>query len=129
MIQLLLSTVVDVYTIRDAENGLTFQASTVTELENGWLLLINEPDDWDDIETAIEAIDDVQVIGSYNEDGTQYIYGNPNRNHTIEKYHGKLKPKKVFNEQTQQFDDVPYTLGEAVDVQVNKVYGWNNRTL
>ena len=98
-------------------------------VENTYLVLLNEPDDFDALETEMEAQDDVFKVGAYNMDGTQYIYGNPNRNHTIEKYHGKLKPKKVFNEQTQEYDDVPYTLGEAVDVQVNKVYGWNNRTL
>ena len=128
MIQLLISTEVDVNTIKDMEE-FNFQCATVSEMVNGWLLLINEKDDFDDIEQAIEELGDVLIVGSYNMDGTQYEWNKPKRNHTIQKYHGKLKPKKVYNEQTEEYDEVPYTELEAVNVQVNLVYGHPKRIL
>ena len=134
MIQLLISTEVNIFDIRDSVDVdekliFNFQCATVSEMENGWLLLINEKDDFDDIEQAIEDEGDVLIVGSYNMNGTQYEWNNSNRNHTIQKYHGKLKPKKVYNEQTEEYDEVPYTELEAVNVQVNLIYGHPNREL
>jgi hypothetical protein len=126
MIQLLISTEANVNTIKEEFN---FQCATVSEMENGWLLIINEKDDFDDIEQAIEDEGDVLIVGSYNMDGSQYTWDNPNRNHTIQKYHGKLKPKKVYNEQTDEYDEIPYTEEEALNVQVNLIYGQPNRIL
>jgi hypothetical protein len=92
---------------------------------NGWLILINEKDDFDDIEQAIEELGDVDIVGSYNMDGTQYTWINPNsnRNHTITKYTNKLKPKIVEGE------EIPYTEITALDKQVNLIYGHPNRIL
>ena len=131
MIQLIISTAVDVALIRDDENnGLpTFQCANISEVVDGWLILINEPDDWDYIEEAIEAIDDVHIVGSYNMDGTQYLYGNANRNHTITKYKNKLHPKRVYDENGDLVSEIPYTESEALNKQVNLIAGHNNRIL
>jgi len=151
MIQLIISTEVDVNAIQEqefirivdvigfdeegneivipTEQKYRFQCSPITEMVNGWLLLVNEPDDFDDIELAIEGLGDVQTVGAYNFDGSQYIYGKASRNHTIAKYHGKLKPKKVFNEQGDLISEIAYTLAEAPSVHVNKYMGWADRQL
>ena len=84
-------------------------------VENTYLVLLNEPDDFDALETEMELQEDVFVVGSYNMDGTQYTYGNINRNHTISKYTLKLRGS--------------LTESEALSTQVNKIYGQPNRIL
>ena len=115
--------------VKDSLN--TFQLAIVSEMENGWLLVINEKDDFDLIETLAESYGDIHIIGTYNLDGTQYQWVNPNsnRNHTIAKYTNKLKPKKVWNEQSQNYDEIPYTEITALDKQVNLIYGHPKRIL
>ena len=86
--------------------------SIITEMvDNTYLVLLNEADDFDALEQEMEAIDDVFVTGTYNEDGTQYKWGNPNsnRHHNITKYKDHLKGNP--------------TESEALDTQVNLIYG------
>ena len=133
MIQLIINTEVNVKALMELEdNGLAkFQCATIPEMDNGWLILINEKDDFDAIEQAIEDLGDVEIVGSYNMDGSQFIWINPNsnRNHTITKYKNKLNPKEVWNEQSQDYDYIPYTEITALEKQVNLVYGHPKRNL
>ena len=124
MIQLLISTEVNVKEVMNTE-GFNFQCATVSEMVNGWLILINEKDDFDAIEEAIEELGDVDIVGTYNMDGTHFQWVNPNsnRNHSLTKYTNKLKPKIVDEE------EIPYTEEEALEKQVNLVYGYPNRIL
>ena len=72
------------------------------------------------------------VAGSFNEDGTQYIWTEPteiNRNHSINKYKNKLKDVVEYDENGDEVSRRRPTELEALNTQVNKVYGWNNRTL
>jgi len=95
-----------------------------------WMIALKVADDWDSLELAMEAVDDVTVIGTYNQDGSQYLWGNAtSRNHTIQKYHGKLRNKKEYDEDGNLITDVPYTEAEALNVQVNKFWGWSDREL
>ena len=138
MVQLLITTEVDMYAIRDSVDGggaliFDFECAEVSEMEFGWLLILNDKDDYDDIELAIEAIDDVQVIGSYDEDGTQIVWGNPtvnaDRKHTNAKYHAILKPKQLYDEEGEPDGTIPYTFEEAKVKQVNSILGWVARDI
>lgn len=96
-----------------------------------YLVLLNEADDFDALEQEMEVINDVFVVGTYNEDGSQYQWGNPNsnRHHNIDKYRGKLKDVVEYDENGEETGSHPPTETEALATQVNKIYGWNDRTL
>jgi hypothetical protein len=107
---------------------------TITEViemtDNVYMIGLQQPDDFDALELAMEAQEDVFVIGTYNMDGSQYLWGNEvSRNHTKAKYHSKLRNKKEYDQDGNLVVDEPYTLLEAESVQVNKFYGWNDRVL
>ena len=131
-IQLIINTEVDMVQMwREQEDGLfPHRPAEVNEMEDGtYLIVIEYKDQYDAIETSIEEQGDVDVISSHNQDGTLYEWDNSNRNHTIQKYRGRLKPHPVWNETTEEFEDVAYTETEAKDVQVNHVAGWLPRQL
>ena len=99
-------------------------------VDNTYLILLNEPDDFDALEQEMEDQDDVFKVGAYNMDGTHYIYGNPNKNHTINKYKGKLKDVIDYDEEGNPIGSHPPTVAEALETQVNKIYGYaSDRTL
>ena len=136
MVNLILNTQVDIKALWNAqhEEGTTqlfsHQPTPIQEMVDGsWLLILNDKDEFDAIELAIELQGDVQIIGTYNMDGTQYRWSKPKRNHTIHKYHLKLNQHPVWNETTQEYEDVDYTEAEAANVQVLQIYGWGNRVL
>ena len=108
-----------------------YQAKAIVPemVDNTYLVLLNEPDDFDALEIEMEAQTDVFKVGAYNMDGTQYIYGNPNRNHTVTKYKGKLKDVIEYDEDGEVTGSHPPTEIEALNTQVNKIYGHNNRIL
>mgnify|MGYP003654685032 FL=1 len=87
----------------------------IFEMDEAYLTLI-EPEDVDsfisDLETASQK---VTVIGSYNKNGTHYIFDNVELNHTIEKYRSALKGNP--------------TEAEALQTQVNLMSGHPNRIL
>lgn len=116
-----------------SNNMFDFYISTTAAIEmkpNVWIVGLQQPDDFDDLELAMENVNDVLVIGTYNFDGTQYLWGNEvSRNHTIQKYHAQLNNKKKYDEDGNLTVDEPYTESEAKNVQVNKFYGWENRQL
>ena len=89
--------------------------SKVNEMvDNTYLVLLNEPDDFDALEQEMENQPDgedefdVFKVGAYNMDGTHYIYGKPNRKHSINKYRGKLRGSP--------------TETEALNTQVNRIF-------
>jgi len=108
-----------------------YQAKAIVPemVDNTYLVLLNEPDDFDALEIEMEAQTDVFIVGAYNMDGTQYIYGNSNRNHTVTKYKGKLKDVIEYDEDGEVTGSHPPTEIEALNTQVNKIYGHNNRIL
>ena len=83
-----------------------------------------------------KKLGDVLVIGTYNEDGSLYLWGNEvSRNHTPEKYHQALRPRyevtgfnlvPVSDDEGQTIDfidkpvitETPYTLEESKQKQV-----------
>jgi hypothetical protein len=115
---------------------ITFSYRSVPEMDdNTYMMIVTKPDDFDDIELEMEAIDDVIVVGCYNMDGTKYLWGNAtSRNHTTQKYHARLNNKVTtqYNEETEENDiisSVPYTEEESKSVQVLLPYGWVERDL
>lgn len=113
------------------ETDFYYSFTTITEMkDNVWMIGLQTPDDFDALEIAMEQQNDVAVIGTYNEDGTQYLWGTEvSRNHTIQKYHAQLNNKKEWDEDGNLTLDIPYTETEALTVQVNKFYGWSDRNL
>ncbi len=113
------------------EMDFYFTTASVTEMKpNVWLVGLQDADDFDALELVMETQNDVAVIGTYNKDGSQYLWGTEvSRNHTIQKYHAQLNNKKEYDEDGNLIVDEPYTEAEAVNVQVNKFYGWENRQL
>ena len=98
-------------------------------VENSYLVLLDEPNQLDLLELAMEEQTDVFIIGAFNMDGTKYLYGNGVRDYSITKYTGKLKNKITYDENGDVLTDEPYTEIEALDVQVNLIAGHPNRTL
>ena len=106
---------------------------TVSEmLEDSYLTLI-EPDMVTDFEDALKtAPAKMFFIGSYNMDGSQYIWTEPieiQRNHTINKYKDDLKDVIIYNEQGEPIGERRPTTQEALDTQVNLIFGYPNRNL
>ena len=64
-------------------------------------------------------------MGSYNMDGTQFQWGNPNsnRHHNITKYTGKLRPMVIDG------IEVYYNETTALEKQINLIYGHPKRQL
>lgn len=74
-----------------------------------------------------------EMIGSYNMDGTQYIWdattGQVSWNHSINKYKSKLKDVVEYDEEGAEISRRRPTTAEASNTQVNKIMGWGNREL
>lgn len=132
MINLLLHWIGDWNDLFEDNNfGFYISTASVNEMkENVWMVGLQDADDFDALELAMESVNNVLVIGTYNKDGTQYLWGTEvSRNHTIQKYHAQLNNRKEYDEDGNVTVDVPYTQAEALTVQVNKFYGWTDRIL
>lgn len=106
---------------------------TVSEmLEDSYLTLIDS-DMVTDFEDALKQPPlKIFFIGSYNMDGSQYIWTEPTeiqRNHTINKYKNDLKDIIIYNEQGEPIGSRRPTTQEALDTQVNLILGRPNRNL
>ena len=104
------------------------------DIVNGWCLVLDNPDDFDQIELDLEASGDVFVIGTYNEDGSQYIWGNEvSRNHTPEKYVNGLHPDWLvtgYNEDgSPVLQALPYDGVSGLTVQAALPPGFSERVL
>lgn len=73
------------------------------------------------------------MIGSYNMDGSQYIWTKENGqiswNHSINKYKAKLKDIVEYDEEGVEISRRRPTTVEASATQVNKIMGWSDRKL
>ena len=119
-------TMIDVMESVDGEGNkiYPYPYSSVSEMKDGWLLILDDKDQFDALEQALEAEGDIIIVGTYNRDGSQYEwFSKPNRNHSLAKYQERL------NDVIE--DEVPRrpTEAEALDTQVNKIFGWGNRIL
>lgn len=119
----------------------------IKEIDGGYCIEVDQPDDWDALELELEAVHDILVVGTYNEDGSQYLWGNEvSRNHTPEKYRDALKPAIVQTGETTEdilddegnvvdqinypiLEEVPYDLDSAVQKQVARPPKHNPRQL
>ena len=71
-------------------------------------------------------------VGSYNTDGTQFIWTEPTeiqRNHSINKYKNKLKDVIEYDENGEVIGSHPPSEAEALNTQTNKIFGWSDRIL
>ena len=72
------------------------------------------------------------MIGSYNMDGSQYIWtatGETSRNHSINKYKSMLRDKVGYDAEGVEISRRRPTDAEALNTQVNKIAGYNDRQL
>ena len=106
--------------------------SPIAEMKDAWLLVLNDKDDFDALEQALEAEGDLIIIGTYNVDGSQYQWfeqGQANRNHSFAKYKEQLKDVIDYDENGEPIGSHPPTDEEAENTQVNKVFGWGDRVI
>ncbi len=101
----------------------------ISEMIDGWLILLNEKDELDALEEAMEEQGDISITGAFNMDGSVFLYGNGKRDYTITKYKDKLHPKRVYDENGDLVSETPYTEEEALDKQVNLIAGHQERIL
>ena len=72
------------------------------------------------------------MIGSYNMDGSQYIWTEPtetSRNHSISKYKSMLRDVIEYDIEGVEISRRRPTDAEAKTTQVNKIAGYNDRQL
>ena len=72
------------------------------------------------------------IIGSYNMDGSQYLWteaGETSRNHSISKYKSMLRDKVEYDIEGVEISRRRPTDAEALNTQVNKIAGYNDRQL
>ncbi len=105
--------------------------ATVTEMQdNSFMIVLDDPNDWDALEIALLNEGALTVIGTYNEDGTHHIWNtSTHRNHTIYKYKSKLNNIKKYDQHGNMTEDRPPTELEALETNVNNIYGWNKRKI
>jgi len=134
-----LSTVIDIddETGEETEREITtikrFPIIKVPEMSEDIYLTVIEAEDITNLEDALKQPPlKMTFVGTYNEDGSQYVWTKPTekqRNHSISKYKNKLNTKKTYDENGDIVDEREYTEEEAKSVQVNIIYGYNNRIL
>ena len=101
-------------------------------LDNSYLTLI-EPELVSDLEDALKQPPlKMSFVGSYKMNGEQYIWTKPKerqRNHSINKYKNGLKDVVEYDEDGEETSRRRPNENEALDTQVNKIFGWNDREL
>ena len=110
--------------------GFYFNHTPINEMTDGhFLVTVFVPDHFDTLETMLEAQTNVTVIGTYNADGSPYLWGNEvSRNHTPEKWRGALRNKYdvSYDPDTGVYtvtDAGPHSEAEGNQKQVTKVAG------
>ena len=104
----------------------------IPEMKDAYLTLI-EPEN---VTAFIVALKQpplkLTIIGSYNMDGSQYIWtaaGETSRNHSISKYKSMLRDKVEYDAEGVEISRRRPTDAEALNTQVNKIAGYNDRQL
>ena len=117
----------------EAPSEFNLPVITIPEMLEDMYFTLIEPEAVTSLENALQQPPLKMIVaGSFNEYGTQYIWTEPteiNRNHSIDKYKNKLKDVVEYDENGDEVSRRRPTELEALNTQVNKVYGWNNRTL
>ena len=107
--------------LKDVLKDLNLPFIAIPEMLDNMYLTLLEADKVTELEDALKQPPlKMTFVGTYNIDGSQYVWTEPTekqRNHSISKYKNKLKNGgELTNE-------------EAKQVQVNKIYGYNDREL
>ena len=117
------------------ENPSVFNVPTISVsemLENAWHTLI-ESSEVTAFELALKQPPlKMTFIGSYNQDGSQYIWTEPTeiqRNHSINSYKNKLKDVIDYDENGEPIGSHRPSEAEALATQVNLIFGQDNRIL
>jgi len=116
------------------ENPSVFNLPVIVipEMEDAYLTLI-EPENVTEFITALKQPPlRFTMIGSYNIDGSQYIWtaaGETSRNHSINKYKSMLRDKVEYDSEGVEISRRRPTDAEALNTQVNKIAGYNDRQL
>jgi len=104
----------------------------IPEMNNAYLTLI-EPEKVTAFITALKKPPlRFTMIGSYNMDGSQYIWtaaGETSRNHSISRYKSMLRDKVEYDAEGVEISRRRPTTAEAKTTQVNKIAGYNDRQL
>ena len=116
------------------ENPSVFNIPVIVipEMKDAYLTLI-EPKKVTEFITALKKPPlRFTMIGSYNMDGSQYIWtaaGETSRNHSISKYKSMLRDKVTYDSEGVEISRRRPTESEALNTQVNKIAGYNDRQL
>jgi len=104
----------------------------ILEMKDAYLTLI-EPEKVTAFITALKKPPlRFTMIGSYNMDGSQYIWTEPgetSRNHSINKYKSMLRDKVEYDIEGVEISRRRPTETEAKTTQVNNIAGYNDRQL
>ena len=116
------------------ENPSVFNLPVIVipEMEDAYLTLI-EPENVTAFITVLKQPPlRFTMIGSYYFSGEQYIWTEPgetSRNHSINKYKSMLRDKVEYNIEGVEISRMRPTDAEALNTQVNKIAGYNDRQL
>lgn len=129
----LLYTYQDEAILKDVLEDLNLPFIKVPEMLDGAYLTVIESEDVTAFEDALKQPPlKMEFIGSYEMNGEQFLWTEPTeiqRNHSINKYKGKLKNVVILDENGDVISDLPPTEAEALNTQVNLIDGWDNRIL
>jgi len=119
-------------TLRGISTGFNIPVIVIHEMENAYLTLI-EPENVTGFIAALKQPPlKLTIIGSYNMDGSQYIWtasGEVTGNHSINKYKSMLRDKVEYDIEGVEISRRRPTDAEAKTTQVNKIAGYNDRQL
>ena len=105
----------------------------IPEMLDDMYFTLIKPEDVTALEDALKQPPlKMTVGGSYNMDGTQYIWTEPkekSRNHSINKYKNNLKDVVEYDENGDEISRRRPTEAEALAIQVNKICGCDDRIL
>ena len=116
------------------ENPSVFNLPVIVipEMENAYLTLI-EPEKVTEFIAALKQPPlRFTMIGSYNMDGSQYIWTEQtekSRNHSISRYKSMLRDVIEYDEEGVEISRRRPSEAEALNTQVNKIAGYNDRQL
>ena len=122
----------DEQTVKVIAEQINVPIIVIPETNDSYLTLI-EPEN---VTAFIDALKQpplkLTIIGSYNMDGSQYIWtasGETSRNHSINKYKSMLRDKVEYDIEGVEISRRRPTDAEALNTQVNKIAGYNDRQL
>ena len=122
----------DEQTVKVIAEQINVPIIVIPEMNDSYLTLI-EPENVTGFIAALKQPPlKLTIIGSYNMDGSQYIWiaaGETSRNHSISKYKSMLRDKVEYDIEGVEISRRRPTESEALNTQVNKIAGYNDRQL